>query len=165
MEWIRVLRERRSRMNREIAQKKSTMKASIDANREAAKVMQSVESYAKVSVCKHHMTRKVRCTRKSSTRPCMKQKPARQKKCIPQVTSFDVANNKCFQRAILSLAASVHPHVHDALQRMFRASIMNNAPTGHGVDRQSVENLYATENALRHIGAYILVFESSKAFF
>ena len=55
--------------------------------------------------------------------------------------------------------------MHDVLQRMFRASITNDAPTGHGVARESVENLYATENALRHIGAYILVFETSKANF
>ena len=95
----------------------------------------------------------------------MKQEHEQQKNCIPDITSFDVAQNKCFQQTILTLAASTHSHVHDSLQRMFRASITNDAPTGHGVNRQSVENLYATENALRHIGAYILVFESSEATF
>ena len=165
LEWIAILRERRSRMNRIVAERKSALQARIDAKREAPKVIQPVESCAKVSACKQHMTKNFRYIRRSKTRPCIKQKSTRQNHDIQEIQSFDVAKNKCFQRAILSLAASLHSQVHDVLQRMFRASITNDAPTGHGVARESVENLYATENALRHIGAYILVFETSKANF
>ena len=45
---------------------------------------------------------------------------------------------------------------------MFRSSFANDAPTGAGRDKKSFENVYATEHALRYIGAYILVFEGNR---
>ena len=130
------------------------------------------------SVCGHELMKKLsqrhsdgvcvkRCkqNRKGSGRKRVTRtgrKPALQKKRIADVTAFDTAQNKCFQQAILSLAAVGHAHVHDVLQRMFRSTMANDGPTGSGSGKTGLANLYATENALRFIGTYILVFESNK---
>ena len=58
LEWITVLRERRSRMNRRIAERKTAWQAKNDTNREAQKETQSVESCAKAYACKQHISRK-----------------------------------------------------------------------------------------------------------
>ena len=45
---------------------------------------------------------------------------------------------------------------------MFRATCSNTSPSGYGKNKKSIQDLYATENALRYIGAYILVFDNDK---
>ena len=74
--------------------------------------------------------------------------PIRRKKSIIPLTVFEKARNKCVQQAVLALAASAHSHVHDSLQRMFRSSFANDAPTGAGRDKKSLEHVYATEKFL-----------------
>ena len=72
LEWVKVIRERRSRMNRRIAEKKTTLQSQNAANEEVPQNMQSVELCTKRSARKYHMSRKSQSTRNSKKRPCMK---------------------------------------------------------------------------------------------
>ena len=76
---------------------------------------------------------------------------------------FVVSPNKCLQREIMSLENQVCANVHEARLRRFRATCSNTSDSGQAKDKTSIENLYATENGLRFVGAYVLVFESNRS--
>ena len=70
---------------------------------------------------------------------------------------FDVAPNKCLQNAILSLVYDKSTPILTVLQWMLRASCGNGSGSGAGQNVESLANVYATEHALRYIGAYVLI--------
>jgi hypothetical protein len=75
---------------------------------------------------------------------------------------FGTAQNKCLQESLLTLARATSPNVYAVLLRMFTASCANGSASGSGSGSESAANLYATEHALRYIGAYALVHVSSR---
>ena len=46
---------------------------------------------------------------------------------------------------------------------MLRTTCSNTSGSGYGKDKTSIHNLHVTENGLRCVGAYVLVFESNRS--
>jgi len=161
-EWIARLKKHRSEINKKIAERHRAMTAVVRGN--AEKKPASGDDTTKRPKKKNEtkfqeigwaisVQHRRRCNGgKSREKPHVK----RRSLCGRHM-SFEAAPNKCLQKSLLTLARDTSPQVYAVLLRMFRASCGNGSTSGAGSGRESAANLYATEHALRYIGAYALV--------
>ena len=132
VEWIEVLRERRSRMNRIIAENKKVLQMKSNIERQKNTEMQSTEFPARSIPCKQnmHIARKVSSKRRH--RELSKTVRMRKNSNMHARVCSDDCPNKCLQEAILSLARKRSTNVYEVLLRMFRATCSNASGSGFG---------------------------------
>ena len=129
MEWIAVLRERRSRMNRIIADSKKLLQMGTkNIERNTQTEWQSEESHATSIACKHKIH--ALCPHKRKRTGGSKTQRLHKKITVHARVNFDMLPNKCLQKAILALANERCANVYEVLLRMFRASCANASASG-----------------------------------
>ena len=79
------------------------------------------------------------------------------RKKVPTKVTFDTALTSVCRKTILAVAARTNQAVRSVLLKMFRASCANASGSGAGCGRKGQANLYTTQHALPHIGAYVLI--------
>ena len=164
-EWVCILRQRRARANRRAQEENISRRREKLRQFEVEKKVNSscFEAPSKPSVMAIHPLsnkRRVKNVSEAIQKPCRKTQAEKvhgqNQRSVQAKILFDAAPKKCLQQAILALAQNTCENVYAVLLRMLRASCGNASPSGFGYGRQSEANLYATQHALRYIGAYVL---------
>ena len=165
MEWIATLKKQRADMNRKFAEQKrfteSAQQPRFNVTHNSSVMQTERDEQNTVVDDVRRRASKIRVVQTSQkpmkTRIGQSKKPLTRRQCMQPKRLFDEAPNTCLQNAILSLAYDKSTQIYTVLQRMFRASCANGFASGASQTVECLANIYATEHALRYIGAYVLL--------